>query len=271
MAAVPPALGLLVELVAEMKLVASMIVKDELGRYLPECVGHLRAFVDQIVVVDDGSTDRTGEWLDDNADEMVVVKHLDPSDGFFAGHEGRKRQELLLFTLNQLPDWVLSIDADEFISDPAGIRDYMAGPRPVGTLEMEEVWYADKRMTKLRMDGGWRPHGIPCLWSAKLSGRRGQALRIADKALACGREPEAVRAWYGRARPCGSSIMHFGWAKVADRQGRYGRYVEADGGRFHRNTHLESIMWPDEKVALEDRPWPGFLKPWRDEIVRDAS
>src|SRR5262245_43513493 len=112
-----------------MKLVASLIVKNELGRYLPECVGHLRDFCDLLVVLDDGSTDRTGEWLDDNTDEMMVVQHLDPSDGFFSGHEGRKRQALLNLTLNQQPDWVLAIDADEFISDPVMLRNYAEGPR----------------------------------------------------------------------------------------------------------------------------------------------
>ncbi|HEY1309294.1 MAG TPA: glycosyltransferase family 2 protein [Vicinamibacterales bacterium] len=254
-----------------MKLAASMVVKNELGRYLPECIGHLREFCDLVVVLDDGSTDRTGEWLDDNTDEMMVVQHLDPSDGFFSGHEGRKRNELLRFTLNQLPDWVLAIDADEFISDGQAVRDYCAGPREVGTLEMEEVWRCDKKGMQLRMDGGWRPHPVPSLWSARLSGRRGQALHIPDRALACGREPDAVRRLFGRARSTGSSILHFGWAKEADRQGRYDRYVKADGGQFHANAHLESIMWPDEKVRLQERVWPTDLKRFRDQIVTDAS
>jgi len=255
------------------KLVASMVVKDELGRYLPECIGHLREIVDQIVVLDDGSTDRTGEWLDDNTDEMMVVQHLDPSDGFFSGHEGRKRNHLLKLTLNQLPDWVLSIDADEFIGNPEGLREYAAGPRPVGTLEMQEVWKAEPQALglALRCDGGWRPHPIPCFWSARLSGRRGQALRISDRALACGREPEAARAWFGRARATGAQIMHFGWAKEADRQRRFDRYVEADGGKFHSNSHLGSIMWPDDKVTLEWTGWPTSLKEYRAQIVPDAS
>lgn len=256
-----------------MKLVASMVAKNELGRYLPECVGHLLEFVDQIVVLDDGSTDRTGEWLDDNASEQIVVHHLDPEDGFFAGHEGRRRQHLLDLTLAEQPDWVLSIDADEFVTDGQAVRDYAENSpgRLIGNLPMEEVWKADKSALQIRTDGGWRPHPVPCLWTAQLSGYRGRRLQIANRALACGREPEIVRRYYSRARPTGSSILHMGWTNKAGRQTRYERYVTADGGKYHRNAHLESIMWPDVDVTLEERPWPKSLAKFKPLILKYAE
>lgn len=255
-----------------MKLVASMIVKNEMQRYMPEVIGHLRDFCEHIVVLDDGSTDGTGEWLDDNStDGVMTVHHLDPEDGFFAGHEGRKRQQLLIHTLNLLPEWVLSIDADEFVTDPAAILEYCDGPRPVGTLEMEEIWQVENGQMMRRMDGGWRPHGVPCLWSAKLSGQRGRSLQIAQRPLACGREPEVVRRYYGKARPTGSAILHLGWANQSGRRPRYERYVEADGGQYHRNSHLESIMWTDEQVTLEPRAWPKNLIKYRPLIVEHSN
>ena len=255
-----------------MNLVASLIVKNELGRYLQANIGHLREFCDTIVVVDDGSTDRTGEWLDDHADDQIKVHHIDPEDGFFAGHEGRRRNQLLKHTLNELPDFVLCIDGDEFIADGAMLREFCeTTPHLVGSLVMEEVWKAANGGLELRMDGGWRPHAIPCLWSGKLSGRRGRALRIPDRALACGREPEEVRRLAGRAKPTGTTIMHFGWTCETCRQERYDRYVTADGGKFHRNSHLDSIMWEDAKVTLNETPWPVALKPYRDDIMRAVN
>lgn len=254
-----------------MKLVGSLIVRDERSRYLSECIGHLRDFCDLVVVLDDGSTDGTAEWLRDNTDEKMVVQYLDSEDGFFAGHEGRKRQKLLELTLNQLPDWVLSIDADEFVDRPDLVRAYCDGPRQVGTLDMEEVWKIGQHGLFIRIDGGWRPHAVPCLWSAKLSGYRGRALRIQDRALACGREPEAVRRLFPRARPTGSSILHFGWANPAERAARYERYVTADSGKYHQNAHLLSIMWPDIDVQLEDRPFPKMLAKYRLVIEQAAG
>jgi glycosyltransferase involved in cell wall biosynthesis len=249
-------------------LTASVILKNELGRYLEPFIGHLRAFCDMIVVLDDGSTDGTYEWLEqfqDLEDVPIALYRIDPQDGFFAGHEGRRRNELLKHTLNHLPNYVLAIDADEFIADGQTLREFCDGPRLVGSLEMVEVWKACGDTIGARIDGAWRPHPCPILWNATLSGRRGQRLRIPDKALACGREPEQVRRQ--GARPTGVDILHFGWANEAGRPARYDRYVTADGGKFHRNTHLDSIMWGDDKVLIRDYPWPPALEPWREAIV----
>lgn len=253
-----------------MSLVASLIVKNELGRYLQSNIGHLREFCDLICVMDDGSTDRTGEWLDDNADEQMIVKHIDPDDGFFAGHEGRRRNALLEWTLEQHPTWVLAIDADEFVTDGAAVRDFTQQPRQVGTLDMKEVWKAQNGTYSIRMDGGWRPHSVPIMWRAAGHPRM-RRWHIADRALACGREPEIIRSMMGRARPTGSSILHFGWANEAGRDDRFQRYVTADGGKFHQGSHLASIMWPDDKVVLSAERWPIGLLPYRDEILRAAS
>jgi glycosyltransferase involved in cell wall biosynthesis len=259
-----------VVVVAEVNIVASLIVKNELDRYLIPCVRHLEYFCDHVLVMDDGSTDGTYEWLEDNRTDRLLVERIDPEDGFFAGHEGRRRQRLLLTTMNLLPTWVLNIDADEFISDGDLVREFCEQPQhKVGTLPMEEVWKAPADCLWLRMDGGWRPHPVPCLWSSSLHGHRGRALKIKNAALACGREPETVRRT--PSRPTGSSIMHFGWAKESGRQARFERYVTADGGKFHAGSHLDSIMWPDDKVRLERREWPEGLEVWRSSIVEAAS
>ncbi len=238
---------------ASVSLAASVPVKNELGRYLQPCIASLREFCDIICVLDDGSTDRTGEWLDDNQDDQLLVKHIDSEAGFFAGHEGRKRQALLGFTLEQGSDWVLAVDADEFVANWQQVRHFIHQPRPLGSLVMEEVWKADDKL-HIRQDGGWRQHAVPILWNTKAS----PVWTIQDRALACGREPEQIRGM--RARPTGADVLHFGWADEQNRQVRYQRYVEADNGKFHNRRHLDSILWADDKVQLSTRPWPPGLK-----------
>ena len=247
-------------------LVASLIVKNELGRYLEPCVEHLQTFCDDITAVDDGSTDGTYEYLQSAG---CVVTQLPASDGFFDGHEGRRRQFLLEWTVEQTrPEWLLAIDADEFISDGAVLRAFCSRPRQVANLNMKEVWKAGAELS-VRVDGGWRPHPCPIMYRppARLTGR----WRIADRALACGREPQIIRSMMGRSRPSGVDILHFGWANQAARKARYDRYVTADGGRYHRNSHLDSIMWPDLDVTLEAEPWPVAVEPWREAILRAAA
>lgn len=238
-----------------MKLVASMIVHNEVWRYLPHTIAHLRDFCDEIVVLDDASDDGTSEWLIEQADEQLLVAR-NPTPEFFV-HEGRARQRLLDNTLARKPTHVLAIDADEFISDGSAVRARLRDRAAAFTLLMEEVWDASGDVLRVREDGGWRAHPIPCLYAIP---RGGPDLRIQNRALACGREPQAVQRYARRAPATGESILHFGWANPAERQARYDRYAVADGGRFHANAHLLSILWPPEKIMLRDRPWPTGLR-----------
>jgi glycosyltransferase involved in cell wall biosynthesis len=245
-----------------MNLTASLIVKNELGRYLRPCIAHLLEFCDTIRVLDDCSGDGTFDWLAD-ADERVQVERAQ-ADGMFR-HEGRSRNELLAWTMKAKPTHILALDADEFVSDGASVRAACATDGAVFTLGMEEVWKADSGSLWTRHDGAWGTHQIPILYRAPR--RLTQEWGIPDQQLACGREPLAVRALRRHAAPSGSAILHLGWACEADRQARYDRYVAADNGRFHNIRHLRSIMLPDRRVRLARREWPAALEPYRDVLL----
>ena len=250
-----------------MKLVASLLVHNELGRYLTESLGHLLEFCDEIAILDSGSADGTFEWLAEHPgrDRLQVLRT--PFNGFFE-HEGRTRQQLLEWTLASEPTHILAIDADEFVSDGYKLRGQLGTGVPVWTLEMEEVWELDGDCICVRHDGGWHPHPVPIVYTVPPPARRDGVWAINDRALACGREPIAVRRAMAAARPSGVSVLHFGWANEAERQARYERYAVADGGRFHASTHLQSILWPAERIHLEGRPWPSGLASRREELTR---
>lgn len=253
-----------------MKLVASMIVRNELGRYLDIAIAHLQTFVDEIRVLDDGSTDGSREFLRGFADVSV----LDNPGVPFREQEGAARQALLRWTMETEPDWILAIDADEFVGDPYRLRaavDEAGNGRmspPALTLDMEEVWEADNAYLGIRTDGGWRPHGCPILFRTPRGPQdRRQGWKIAPKRLASGREPMSVRRNYGLARKSGSEILHFGWTRIAERQARYQRYVELDGGKYHANAHIQSIMAPPAKIRTLTKEWPTGLGGISQEIV----
>lgn len=232
-----------------MKLVASLITRNEHARYLKPCVEHLRAFCNQIRVLDDASTDGGFDWL--AYQPKVEVLQL-PAPRFFE-HEGRARQALIQWTLEEQPDWVLSLDADEFVSDGAVLRRAIAN-RPSNdalSLEICEVWNADADHLWIRQDGGWRSHPLTCLWYY----RQGGSYQMLDKQLACRRVPRQVLE-IRNVRRSGVDLLHFGWTDPETRQQRYDRYMQIDAGKFHARTHLQSIMWPENKMRLERRDWP---------------
>lgn len=259
-----------------MKLIASAIVRNEAGRYLEPWLRHLLTFCDEVRLLDDGSTDHTREIAAEHPEVHVQENRGVP----FMEFESEARNALLDWTLRGEPDYVLSIDADEFIGDTHGVREFIHGGASVFNLTMREVWKVHyERITNgagvpvarvptevgLRVDGLWGDRRCPLLWRAPGQMRRGSRWQIPRRKLACGREPIAVRGQRGLNTDIG--IYHFGWTREGDRQSRAQRYIENDGGRFHASTHIQSILWPDSEVTLDWQPWPFSIPP---EIAVDA-
>lgn len=242
-----------------MKLVASLIVRNELGRYLAPAVDALLEFCEEVRVVDDWSDDGTFEWLRARHRAVKVAR----TNAKFGADEGNARQAALEWALDGEPSHILSIDADEFVVDGRMIRAACeTGLSPVWKLCMLEVWEATPWGFATRVDGGWRPHPVPILYAVPNGARFDPSWRIPPRKLASGREPTAVRT-LSRLAPAETvtEILHLGWANAGERQARYDRYRIADGGRFHASTHLDSILWPPERVELCQCPWPLELAP----------
>jgi hypothetical protein len=246
-----------------MKLVASMIVRNEMKRYLRITIPALMEFCDEVRVLDDRSTDGTLVYLQ-NFWPKVRVKEIEGPSCF--EHEGQARQELLEWAVDAEPTHILGIDADEIVGDGQALRNLPRSRSGVWSLQMEEVWNASANALLIRSDGGWRPHPIPILWAvSKTMGR------MDDKQLACGREPLGIRRLGRHAVPTRTSIFHFGWANEGERKKRHQRYVKADGGRFHASAHLDSIMWPDEKCSFLKHGWPSGLESRIGQLVLRAN
>jgi hypothetical protein len=250
-------------------LTAALVTRNEVRRYLPIVVEHLLAFCDTVVVLDDGSDDGTRQWLCDHEEEGKRLQVSWQPRSTFYQHEGRIRQSLLDLTLAQKPTAVLSLDADELVSDGAVLREYLDRDPDVAiwSLAIAEVWQADASSLWTRQDGGWRTHPLCVLWRIE----PGATYRMMNRKLACGRVPTRVIRSASRAVPTGESLFHFGWTDESERVARHARYTKHDGGRFHRSDHLDSILWNDERVELEAHSWPDALLPWRDAILARAG
>jgi glycosyltransferase involved in cell wall biosynthesis len=243
-----------------MKLVASLMVRNELERYLPLAVTHLLTYCDEVRVLDDGSDDGSYEWLSAR-DDVKVVRNPGPT---FFEHEGRCRQNLHAWTLEGKPDYVLAIDADEFVTNPGFLREAIEAGGDVYTLSLVEAWAVSSRGIDVRVDGLWGARRIPVLYRTPVEAR---GWRINDRQLACGREPVEVVKNSRRAQDSGSEIIHFGWTKVSERPARAERYYVHDQGKFHQNRHLQSILWNDGRVRMRRLPWPPSLKQLEDGLT----
>lgn len=264
-----------------MRIVVSMVVRDELRRYQPLFARHALSWCDEIRLLDDCSVDDTGR----------VIRELDPDrvrlirnerSRWDAEGEGALRQQLLDWTLAAGADWVVSLDADEVVPRGRSLRAYLEGYPgwvEVVSLRMVEVWSTrvgptticvgendtipavPPRRWAIRVDGGWAPSQCPIAWrpppvSMNAAEAWQQGWSIPKRRLACGRQPERVRMIEGYKS--GFDVLHLGWANDEERQKRFDRYMQIDGGKYHSRAHLESIM---ESPTLETYQAPDLVVP----------
>lgn len=150
------------------KLSAVIITYNE-ERNIARCINSVKSFADEILVVDSNSTDNTVAIA--GSLNARVVKQA------FLGYAGQR-----IFTDNAAAnDWVLMLDADEYVSEELGksIAAIMSGPSAVaykfsrlnnynGKWIKHGTWYPDKKIrlydrTKGTWHGGnvheyWAPH-----------------------------------------------------------------------------------------------------------------
>lgn len=95
-----------------------MIVKNE-EACLPRALANWRELADELIIVDTGSTDRTVEIAKEHG---ATVLHY---DWRYPGHKGEARNVGLDAAQG---DWIVVLDADEVIVDPAGLRQMLLQP-----------------------------------------------------------------------------------------------------------------------------------------------
>ena len=201
---------------------AFLIVHDE-ARHLGDCLASLEGLADEIVVLDDGSTDATVEIA---RAAGARVEHR-PFDDF-----GRQKQAALELTTGT---WVLSIDADERMTPAlaAEIRRTIADASAAdGYWVRRELIYLG---TRLRHGGAERD------WVLRLARReraRFSAVPIHERILIDGRE--------ARLR---GTLDHIKYRTLAEHVAQINRYTDViarqkreRGGEF-RAWHLLRIKF----------------------------
>ncbi|HJS83555.1 MAG TPA: glycosyltransferase family 2 protein [Nitrososphaera sp.] len=225
-----------------MKLIANMIGRNEVNRFLPEVLKHLVDVVDDIVFTDDASTDDTPLVAGKIGAHVKVL-----SEPLFSIDEGRLRSLAWehLSEFAKRGDWILAIDCDELFYQSVDVR-----------MLMEQYEYDVLGVTFYHM---WDPinYRIDKAWAPTISSRLFRFFpggEFRQRRLACGSEPTYVTELIRRRKVLwhsGLVMQHLGYMRDEDKMSKYQRYMELDGGDFHARAHLESILDP-EPVLI---PW----------------
>lgn len=221
------------------RIMANMVIRNEADKWLRPVLERVASQVDAICITDDCSDDNT---VDIAKEFTPLVQTM--SEPIFATNEGKLRQlswEFLEQHVDATDDWwVLAIDADEMLYETRHrLRDLVAQKRfDVLSIEFYHMWSP----THFRVDKAWRPHPSSRLFRYFPGGS------FLDRALACGSEPTYVRQLIMEGKYLGSTgllMKHLSYMTDEGKSSKYERYTKIDGGAFHANAHIESIIDKD--------------------------
>ncbi|SFT24879.1 glycosyltransferase [Paenibacillus sp. BC26] len=225
------------------KLTAMMQVRNEAGRYLEAALADLSEFVDEIVIVDDASDDGTPDICSSFPKVKLLVRLEQP----LFGEEARLRQLLWEAALRTEPDWLLSIDADEFFEQKAKsqIRGLIDQDRyDWVAFRMYDFWGS---LAYYRDDPLWQLHKrhtmmlvryLP-LYSYFYPAWNHHVPRLP---ITC----SALTGFQSELR-----VKHYGWAgDDAQRKAKYDRYMQNDPrGEWGSLEHYASILDPQPHLV----------------------
>ena len=111
---------------APMKIVMTLLVKDEIDIVESNMKFHLESFVDALIVTDNGSTDGTRDLLADYAARGDIILLDEAGDDY---DQSRWVTRMALMARDELgADWIVNNDADEFwVCDSGDMHASLAG------------------------------------------------------------------------------------------------------------------------------------------------
>ncbi|MGL4736199.1 MAG: glycosyltransferase family 2 protein [Cellulosilyticaceae bacterium] len=224
------------------KLTLSMIVKNEECRYLQRVLLAAREYIDNAVIIDDGSTDRTAEIckevLGDKLTTLIVNKESKFAD------ERRLRKQQWNATIATNPDWIIFLDADEIFEDRAKevIRELIRSRDvDIYNFRLYDFWSE----THYRQDDLWCAHHTFRPFMMRY--QPNYQYQFTETAQHCGRMPSNISGLLGTTSDL--RLKHYGWAREEDRIKKYQRYMALDPeGQFGSMPQYQSIL--DTTVSL---------------------
>ena len=204
------------------KCVGALLVRNEAApdRYLKRVLANAKQFCDDIVVLDDASTDATVQVCRDAG----CIVHEREGNGWWGGvgRESSARSALWAKAAERAsPEgWVYVADADHELVGitPVEFRRLLRAENvDAWACPLWDCWDSDEQM---RVDGYWQAHWHPRVWLA----RAYPAETWNPRGIHAGHLPE--RPWRVGLMPPGTAIRHLGYIQEAHRVDKRLRYMQ---------------------------------------------
>ncbi|MDQ0493570.1 methyltransferase domain-containing protein [Paenibacillus brasilensis] len=226
------------------KLTLSMTVYNEADCKLADVLRSHREYIDEAVIIDDGSHDGSGELCRELLKGIPLRLVRNETASFTNEVELRKQQ--WRETVASSPEWILNMDADEMFESrfAQGVHSLLAGTKAdTICFRLYDMWSS----THYRDDDYWQAHRYyrPFLIRYKEE----FSYKWKEQALHCGRFPDNVLDLPSEIS--NYRIQHWGWYTPAIRAAKFERYQLLDpNARYGWKEQYESILDANPRLTL---------------------